>query len=328
MSKHTDNYAAVAPAVGLRYDTVNNVMYGQKDGYDIVVYAEDKAHPYMLTIHIAARNMQGANLTKEQLHEMAQSAKPLGVCAQDGNNIIVKLPAAMGKNIKQEKLQASVAEGLNAVIVFLRSNGFVPCCSICGKGDVEVSAHLAGGGFHHLCADCETSMRGRIASMKQEKKENVIGGIVGALLGSLVGVLSIVLLSQLGYVAALSGVVMALGVLKGYELLGGRLSKKGIVICVIVMLLMTYVGDRADWAIRLFGEGGGADAGLTIFECYRMVSVALELEMIPMAGYIFNLVLLYVFLLLGAVPTIRNKVTEKNDSVRMVKVGSADTMGI
>lgn len=40
------------------------------------------------------------------------------------------------------------------------------------------------------------------------KKENLVGGVVGALIGSLLGVASIVLLSQLGYVAAISGVIM------------------------------------------------------------------------------------------------------------------------
>lgn len=52
------------------------------------------------------------------------------------------------------------------------------------------------------------------------KKENVVAGVVGALLGSLLGVACIVLLGQLGYVAAVSGIVMAICTMKGYELLG------------------------------------------------------------------------------------------------------------
>ena len=41
------------------------------------------------------------------------------------------------------------------------------------------------------------------------KPENVLAGVVGALLGCLLGVGCIVLLGQLGYVAALSGIVLA-----------------------------------------------------------------------------------------------------------------------
>ena len=40
------------------------------------------------------------------------------------------------------------------------------------------------------------------------REDNPIAGLVGALLGSLIGVACIVLVSQLGYVAAVSGLVM------------------------------------------------------------------------------------------------------------------------
>ena len=63
--------------------------------------------------------------------------------------------------------------------------------------------------------------------MEQKKRENVPAGIVGAFLGSLIGVACAVLIGQLGYVASVSGLVMAVCALKGYELLGGSLTKKG-----------------------------------------------------------------------------------------------------
>lgn len=189
---------------------------------------------------------------------------------------------------------------------------------------------MSGGSYFHLCPDCEADMRGKLAlasSQKAQKKENVVGGIVGALLGSLVGVLCIVVLGQLGYVAALSGAVMAVGVLKGYELLGGKLTKKGIVISIVIMLFMTYLGDRLDWAISLLREGGGADVGYNLFECYRLVPFCLEIGMIKMSAYVGNLVLLYIFLLLGAVPTIISKVKEKKDEGQMIKISSAGGYG-
>ena len=59
---------------------------------------------------------------------------------------------------------------------------------------------------------------------KKTRQENVAAGLVGALLGSLAGVLCTVVIGQMGYVTSISGLVMAVGALKGYELLGGRLS--------------------------------------------------------------------------------------------------------
>lgn len=57
---------------------------------------------------------------------------------------------------------------------------------------------------------------------KQRKKrpENVVAGVVGAFLGTLLGVVCTVVIGQLGYVASVSGLIMAVGALKGYELLG------------------------------------------------------------------------------------------------------------
>ena len=42
---------------------------------------------------------------------------------------------------------------------------------------------------------------------KMQKQEQVLPGIVGALIGSLIGAVVIVIVGQLGYVAAVSGLV-------------------------------------------------------------------------------------------------------------------------
>lgn len=133
--------------------------------------------------------------------------------------------------------------------------------------------------------------------MKEKQvEENVPAGIVGAFLGSLIGAACIVLLSQLGYVAALSGIVMGVCALKGYELLGGRLTGKGIVISCVVMAIMVYLADRVDWAILITRE---YDAGL--FDSFQIVPTLLELEVIDKSTYIASLIQEYLFSALGAV---------------------------
>lgn len=138
--------------------------------------------------------------------------------------------------------------------------------------------------------------------MEQETKtrrENVAAGVVGALLGTLLGVVCTVVISQMGYVASISGLIMAVGALKGYELLGGRLSKKGAVISSVLILLMTYLAQRLSWAVTLMDA---LNRGL--FDCFRAVPDMVDLGVIDGPAYWGNLVLLYLFTLLGAVPTI------------------------
>ena len=71
---------------------------------------------------------------------------------------------------------------------------------------------------------------------REKRQENIVAGVVGAFLGTLLGVVCTVVIGQMGYVASISGLVMAVGALKGYELLGGRLSKKGAVISSALIL--------------------------------------------------------------------------------------------
>lgn len=134
---------------------------------------------------------------------------------------------------------------------------------------------------------------------KIPRQENLAAGIVGALLGSLLGAACIVFIGQLGYVAALSGLVMAVCALKGYEKFGGVLSKKGIVICCVIILAMTYFGNKMDWALS---ASQVLDMGF--MECYRSISLFIEEEVIEASAYWGNLAMLYVFTLVGAVPTI------------------------
>ena len=136
-----------------------------------------------------------------------------------------------------------------------------------------------------------------------EKQENMVTGFVGALLGALIGAGSIILLSQLGYIASVSGLILAVCTLKGYELLGGKLSGKGVAVCVVLMLLTPYVADRIDWAILLMNEF--ADYGITLREAFAIIPELLADGSIEMDLYLKNLLMIYGFALLGAFSTLR-----------------------
>lgn len=137
--------------------------------------------------------------------------------------------------------------------------------------------------------------------MEQRKQENVIAGIVGAFLGSLIGVVCTVVIGQLGYVASVSGLVMAVCALKGYEMLGGTLSKKGAVISGLLILVMTYLAHQMDWAVS-----AASALEMGVLECFRAIPYFREIGVIDSGSYWGGLVMLYLFTLLGAVPTIGN----------------------
>lgn len=135
--------------------------------------------------------------------------------------------------------------------------------------------------------------------MKPEKRENVLTGLVGAFLGSLIGVACIVGIGQLGYVASISGVVMAVCAIKGYALLGGAMSRKGAVISCVLTVIMTYFGNRLDFAVSV-----ARLAEVDVFAAFHAMGELLDGGYINTAAYWGNLVLLYLFTLLGAVPAL------------------------
>lgn len=141
------------------------------------------------------------------------------------------------------------------------------------------------------------------------KPENVFTGIVGALIGAALGAGAIILLSQLGFVASISGFILAVCTLKGYELLGNRLSVKGIIICIVLMLVTPYLADRLDWAIVIMQAY--TDEGVTLGQAFAVVPMFLEDGAIEMTDYIKSLAMVYGFTALGAFSTVASALKKK-----------------
>lgn len=136
-----------------------------------------------------------------------------------------------------------------------------------------------------------------------EKPENVFGGILGALVGALLGAASIILFSQMDLVSAISGFVLAFCTLKGYELLGHRLSGTGLVICIALMLITPYIADRIDLTILILQEF--PEAELEFFDIFKRIPELIG-DVIIEEEYYKGLVMLYGFTALGAVGTVIN----------------------
>lgn len=133
----------------------------------------------------------------------------------------------------------------------------------------------------------------------ETKQENMLAGILGALIGGVIGGAAIVLVGQLGLISAISGVILAFCTLKGYELLGKKLSKQGILVCIVIMLAVPYLADRISWALVIMKEFEWlfGDAFLYVHQ----VVTEFELE----ANYWKDLLFVYAFTALGAFTMIK-----------------------
>lgn len=145
--------------------------------------------------------------------------------------------------------------------------------------------------------------------LTKEPAERTLLGILGALVGAALGCGCIILLSRLGYMASISGIVLAFATLKGYELLGKKLSKKGIVISIVLMLLTPVIADWLDWGIVLMQEWEGT--GVTYVQALLVFPMLLKEGDIVMSEYLSNLGMLYLFTAIGAIYTVRAQLKKK-----------------
>ncbi len=75
----------------------------------------------------------------------------------------------------------------------------------------------------------------------EPKEENILAGIVGAFLFSLAGGIIWFLLYQIGFLAAISGVIGVICAIKGYAVFGKRESVKGIIISTAIAFLVIVI---------------------------------------------------------------------------------------
>ncbi len=112
-------------------------------------------------------------------------------------------------------------------------------------------------------------------SIKQNTEENVLFGVIGAFLFSLVGGVLYVVLSMVGYIAAISGLIGVVCAIKGYSFFAKKESKKGIIISVIIAALVLVIAWYVGFSIALVDayeywyETGEADYIPTVFEAMQ-----------------------------------------------------------
>lgn len=294
MNKKQQSFLSqAAQQLHLAVDERSGILFGEQGGMKMILMPSTANRDYAALVFSLTRGGQEPDAA--ELREFAKGNKLVMNCAVRRNRVEFILKAHFGSVKKIDRMEQAARE----IGAFLRGKGYVSCCQGCGQV-VDAEPCVMAGVPSLLCDSCYQQLG---ASQEQQeasrKPENAIAGAVGALLGSVLGVGCIVLLGQLGYVAALSGIVMAICVLKGYELLGGNLSTKGIVIGCVLMLVMTYVGYRLDWAITVaqYFEASLMDA-------YQAIPYLIDEEVIEGGAYMGGLLELYLFMLIGAVPTI------------------------
>lgn len=146
--------------------------------------------------------------------------------------------------------------------------------------------------------------------MIQDNNENILKGTLGAILGSIIGLILIVLFSNLGIVASVSGYVMAIFTFKYYKKFSNYISKNGLIVCIIIMIIMTFFAHNFSIALDIFKAQIQAGNRSNYFYIFINIFNLIKNNYINLGYYLSKLILLYLFMIIGSFTVIAN--TYKN----------------
>lgn len=294
--KGWENFAAEA---GMIYDKKRQSVYGHYNGYAMVIsYMQNQAQ-FIVTMNINGGTSEQANYVTEFLRGLPQQNKFVKFANFDANVVTIGIKANKRDSVTHMK------EVLDSVISNCRSNSMVSCCKTCGSTN-NLSVISVNGSCTIMCDDCFEKSKVELANAQiqvKKSKGNIVTGIVGALLGSLIGVAVWIIIYQLGYIAAIGALVLAVCTIKGYQMLGGKLNVGGVIISMVIAIAMLYFAENAAIAVEICTKYSSEFDNVNFFTAFNFIPKILAFSDEAMSGFIHDLVIGYVFLLAAAIPT-------------------------
>lgn len=319
MTNTESEYRDLAKTLGLELSICNRryFLYGTKGDYEIVVYTSNVRNPYRFTVAVAVV-LDGKTIEPQQLKEFVMANESVLSLRQQENRFVMKM------NMKNYSWAAEkMGDCLNELAAFLADKGCVPCCQLCRQRK-ETTAYLVVEEPVFACQECMEKAIGDKESsesavlQEQRKEERILTGIFGAFLGSVLGVICIIFSFQMGEIGMLSGIIMGICTIKGYELFAGRSTKRGIVISTILIIIMTYIGHRLMLSYRIKAESGFDG---NVMEIFILVPQMFD-GLFGFIAYWGSLGMLYFFTLGASLPIINIMAKNKQEKERVFRIDS------
>ena len=294
MTRLTKIYGKICQEMGAKENKQFKIVSGIKDGYTYVI-GLNGAYGNLFYIKFS--------LSKNRVRLMEDTISELKALSDQITNISVPDFSVLVTIKSKTSLDAqvnSIVDILNKSIEYFKTHEIENTDEITGEISQTFACNITG----KITLISENSLANKareIESNNDEKEENIVLGIIGAIIGSLLGVAAIIAIGQIGFVASISGAIMGFATLFGYQKLGHKLDKKGIIISVIIMVIMTYLATRLNVAISIKREASTTD----LFQVFKAMPSLVKYGLVKSDAYYGNMALTYLFTALGAFSTIK-----------------------
>lgn len=219
-------------------------LSGSYKGYYITI--DYKPPVYIVYIHATFDNLPGKAQFESFLEEHQSTMQYLSKAEAKQHTVKLRIIEP-----KPKKLIPSVLnDTIDPVITQLLRCKYDTGCINCGDNDGQTHCYEISGYHHYICEECVKEIEKEFKEKQIESEgltSNVPVGTIGAIGGSLIGVIAWIVLSANNLFAWIAGVAILFLVYKGYEMLGGRVDKKGFIICTVLAAIMIPVANHLAW---------------------------------------------------------------------------------
>lgn len=294
----------------LSYNVKKGVLYGTYKNY--YVSLQDFRNFILISLPIKLSDNYNINELNSMLTKLNQEYSNVKSATYNNNSIEIRY----GYKTIWKSNSDNILSILNILVREVTLNSLSTCCPTCGES-TPISPFLVNNRFVPCCDNCKLEIKNSIEDNQnaiKEQKNNIIAGIVGGFLGSLIGVALWIVIGLAGYIAAICGLVLAVCTIKGYQLFGGKLDKKGMFITIIITILMVFVSQYLTLSLEIYNEFK-ADYAISTFDAIRAVPDFLKDADVSRSFYV-NLGIGYILTLVCVVSQFKNSYKDANFKVK------------
>lgn len=297
-----NSFDFLAENLGIIYDKEIGAVYGNVNGIQIAVLAPMGIAIAQRTI-IMTVSKNGQSLAAQDRESLKNMFQPVQEVQVGGNNVVLVVPNVAKGKIKTAKGEALMqAELIRQTTAYIAGLGYVNVCDKCGTTD-HVSLCQVGNELSQLCQEHfeeAKSAIGQSIDASNAEQGNMVAGLFGAFLGCLVGAAIIAIIGALGFYTSIGGIVLGIFAFKGYDMAGKKISKLGVVLTIVMMVIVVYLAQMVSYALYLS----------VVLETSFMTILTVLHELIfsdseIISAYYLELALLYLFTTIGAISPIR-----------------------
>jgi len=245
---NTKRLSEFAEELSLFYDDNFDYLYGVKNGYKLII---EKPLSLSRAIIMAVKKDDGTTDIKD-IGYFLNSYPIIKHCRYKNHHLKLTIKHRLQGPFNKYAIALELNKFIEDFVEFLANNGYHDCCQNCGS-DSSSFAVINEGKFL-FCDNCydiaDILVESKATTINQADEKYTLG-VLGAICGSLIGALAIVFFDQYGFPLIFAGFLTAFFTLKGYRVLAGQQSKKGLIICIVIMITVSYISHRFSWAYSL-----------------------------------------------------------------------------